>query len=503
MFSSRRKPGTDESVPSREPAISRIRNRILDRAVCPRFLSKAAGSFRLQLTAWYVLFFTLLLGGFSGFLYFLLERNLAARVDNSLASSTHTVSTLLAAELDELNGNSRAAAGEIVQELRLPSAHLAIYEDGKLLDCAPALRNLRLPLRDGVSALPFGEHGARIAVRQFRYKSRNFTIAVVEPFDAAAAQLGELRRVLYVAMPLAILIAGLGGYVLASKSIAPLNSISEQAEAITDRNLHTRLDVRGARLEFARLASVFNELLSRLDRSFERMRDFMADASHELRTPLSIIRGEAEVALSHVRQPAEYRESLAIIQDEATRLTRLVEDLLNLARADAGHDRLQPEELYLNDLIEECCRPAQAQARQKGVRLVTSVNSDVPFRGDARLLRRLISNLLDNAIRYTPSGGQVEVRLETAAAEARLTIADTGIGIPAESLDEIFERFYRVDKSRSRAEGGFGLGLSIVKWITDAHRGRIEVVSKPGHGSVFTVLLPMPSTRAAERIASL
>jgi heavy metal sensor kinase len=405
----------------------------------------------------------------------------------------------MAAELEELNANSRAAAVEIVQELRLPSAHVAIYEDGRLLDCAAPLRNIALPLATGNFTLPFGAHGARMAVRPFHWKSRNFTIAVVEPLDAAAGQLQELRRVLYIALPLAILIAGLGGYVLASKSIAPLTSISEQAEAITDRNLNTRLDVRGARLEFARLAAVFNELLSRLDRSFERMRDFMADASHELRTPLSIIRGEADVALAHNRQPAEYRESLAIIQDEARRLTRLVEDLLNLARADAGHDQIQAEELYLNDLLDECCRSAQAQARQKGVRLVTTVNSDVPFRGDARLLRRLISNLLGNAIRYTPSGGQVNARLETAGQEAKLTIEDTGVGIPAESLDKIFERFYRVDKSRSRADGGFGLGLSIVKWIVDAHQGRIEVVSRPGEGSTFTVLLPMQSTLTPER----
>jgi two-component system OmpR family sensor kinase len=460
-------------------------------------------SFRWQLTAWYVLFFTLLLSGFSGFLYFLLARNLYGRVENSVASSVETVTTLLAAEMEELGGNSRAAAGEIVQELRLPSAYVAIYEDGRLLDCAAPLRKISLPLATGNFKLPFGAHGASIAVRPFHWKQRNFTIAVVEPLDIAAGELEALRHVLYVALPLAILAAGLGGYVLASKSIAPLTSISEQAEAITDRNLHTRLDVRGARLEFARLASVFNELLARLDRSFERMRDFMADASHELRTPLSIIRGEAEVALSHNRQPAEYRESLAIIQDEAGRMTRLVEDLLNLARADAGHDRLQTEELYFNDLVEECSRSAQAQARQKGVHLVTSVNSDVPFRGDARLLRRLISNLLDNAIRYTPSGGQVDARLENSGGEARLTITDTGVGIPAESLDKIFERFYRVDKSRSRAEGGFGLGLSIVKWIVDAHRGRIEVVSRPGEGSVFTVLMPMQPTLVSARIHSL
>jgi heavy metal sensor kinase len=443
------------------------------------------------------------LGGFSGFLYFLLARNLHARVENSVASSVETVSTLLAAELEELGGNARAAAGEIVQELRLPSAYVAIYEDGNLLDCAAQLRNVALPLHAGRSTMPFGSQGARIAVSPFRWKSRRFTIAVVEPLDAAAAELDALLHVLYIALPLAILIAGLGGYILASKSIAPLTTIAEQAEAITDRNLHTRLQIGGAQLEFARLAAVFNALLSRLDRSFERMRDFMADASHELRTPLSIIRGEADVALTQNRQPAEYRESLAVIQDEARRLTRLVEDLLNLARADAGYDRLQFEELYLNDLLDECCRSAQAQARQKGVRLIVLVNSDVPFRGDARLLRRMISNLLDNAIRYTQRGGQVDAALTTMAGEARLTIKDTGIGIPAESLDRIFERFYRIDKSRSRAEGGFGLGLSIVKWVVDAHGGRVEVHSRPGEGSVFTVVLPTPSMAVPPRPVSL
>lgn len=219
-------------------------------------------SFRLQLTAWYVLFFTVLLAGFSGFLYFLLVRNLHARVDNSLESSVETVSALLAAELEELGGNSRAAAGEIVQELRLPSAYVAVYEDGRLLECAAPLRKIALPLAPGSSTLRFGAHDAKIAVRPFHWKSRNFTIAVVEPLDVVAVQLEALRHVFYIALPLAILIAGLGGFLLASKSIAPVVSISEQAEAITDKNLHTRLQVVGARLEFARLTGVFNELLA-------------------------------------------------------------------------------------------------------------------------------------------------------------------------------------------------------------------------------------------------
>ncbi len=176
-----------------------------------------------------------------------------------------------------------------------------------------------------------------------------------------------------------------------------------------------------------------------------------------------------------------------------------MEDLLNLARADAGHDQLRPEEIYLNDVLEECCRSAQAQARQKGVRLVTPENPDVALRGDAQLLQRLISNLVDNAIRYTPAGGKVEARIETGDGQARLTISDTGVGIPASALDQIFERFYRVDKSRTRAEGGFGLGLSIVKWIVDAHQGQIRVESRINEGTTFTVLLPMQASPAPHR----
>jgi heavy metal sensor kinase len=461
-------------------------------------------SFRLQLTAWYVLFFTLLLAGFSGFVYFLLARNLNARVDESLTGTLRTLATLFNDELDEIGGNAHAAASEMVRELRLPPIEVALFEDGHLLDAGEPVRRTSIPLTPGASTLNgFGAHGARVMASPFRWKTRNFTLVVMEPLDQVAGQLEAFRHVSYIALPLAILIAALGGFVLASKSIAPINSISEQAEAITHKSLHTRLRTPGARLEFARLVSVFNELLGRLDRSFESMRDFMADASHELRTPLSVIRGEAEVALAQNREPADYRESLGIIQDEARRLTRLVEDLLNLARADAGHHQLRVEEVYLNDLLEECSRSAQAQARQRGVHLVCRQNQDMPFRGDPELLRRLISNLLDNAIRYTPSGGRVEATLEAHAGEVTLKVADTGVGIPAEAIGKIFERFYRVDKSRSRAEGGFGLGLSIVKWIVEAHHGRIEVESRPQEGTVFTVRLPLAAAATPQPVNSL
>jgi len=215
----------------------------------------------------------------------------------------------------------------------------------------------------------------------------------------------------------------------------------------------------------------------------------LADASHELRTPLSVIRGEADVALAQERSPAEYRQSLAIILDESRRLSRLVEDLLNLARADAGRVKLDVREFYFNDLLGDCCRSVQAQAAARSIAFEYQAPGDIPFHGDEGLLRRLVVNLLDNAIRYTPPGGRVSASLESEGPDLRMRIANTA-SIPPEAAAHLFERFYRADKARSREDGGFGLGLSIVKWIAESHHGAVELDSRPREGTTFTVTLP-------------
>src|SRR5271157_5401349 len=266
--------------------------------------------------------------------------------------------------------------------------------------------------------------------------------------------------------------------------------MAEQSRHITGHNLDSRLEIGNAARELAVLASSFNELLSRLDQTFESMRRFVADASHELRTPISVIRGEADVALSQERSSAEYRESLAIILDESRRLSRLVDDLLNLARADAGNVKLQVREFYFNDLLAESCRSVQALAAARSIKLECQCSEDVPFHGDEELLRRLVVNLLDNAIRYTPRGGQVCASLNANGGELRIQVSDTGAGIPPEAVPHVFERFYRGDQARSRQEGGFGLGLAIVKWIAESHKGEVDLASRPGQGSTFTVTLP-------------
>jgi len=456
-------------------------------------------SFRLQITAWYLLLFTVLFAAFSLFLYSVLARDLSRRLDQSLSSTARTAAGLFGDELTELKGDAPAAAAEAIAELGLRGMSIAVFDGRKLLASSAPLENREwfdMAARAAGGAPEFhatiasyGKYGARVVAYPFHAGSRRFVLLAAEPLDSNMAELAFVRHLLYLAFPLVVLIAGIGGFLLATRSLAPVRSMADQARRITDKNLNIRLDIGAAHQELQVLADSFNELLSRLDQSFETMRRFVADASHELRTPLSVIRGEADVALAQDRGPGEYRESLAIIQDEARRLSRLVEDLLNLARADSGHVSLRVEEFYLNDLLAECCRSLEAAAGARQIDLECRCPGDVAFRGDQELLRRLVLNLLDNAVRYTPAGGKILVSLEAATSELRILVSDTGIGIPPEAAPYIFGRFYRGDQARSRQNGGFGLGLSIVKWIAESHKGTVKVTSEPGKGSTFTVQL--------------
>ena len=457
-------------------------------------------SFRLQLTAWYLLFFTLLFMLFSIFLYQVLARALHKRMDETLSSELNTGIGLFGAEMAELRDDAHAAAAEAMSEIKIRGVLVAVFQDGQLLASTAPFKNAELSaiaaraaaahdeeILSGVAH--YGVSGGRAVARRFMIGSRPYVLIAVGSLDAVTADLAVVRNVIYVALPLAVLLAGIGGFILATKSLAPLRWMADQARTITDKNLHSRLDIGAANDELQLLSKSFNELLSRLDRSFETMRRFVADASHELRTPIAIIRGEADVALNQERRPAEYRDSLAIIQDEARRLSRLIDDLLNLARADSGHVTLRIEEFYFSDLLADCCRSLHIVADAKRITLECRCPEDVSFSGDQELLRRLILNLLDNAIRYTPEGGKISVELERNGGELRLQVADTGVGIDPEAAGHVFERFYRGDQARSRQNGGFGLGLSIVRWIAESHNGTVEVVSKPGKGSTFTVLL--------------
>lgn len=458
-------------------------------------------SLRGRLTTWYVALFSLVFALFSIFLYGMVSSALRERVDAALRSDADTAGGMFLDELDEAKGDVRTAANETAKGMRLHDALVAVVADGALLAATDETRLRESgsiaslvahpPGESEVAELPeFGPHGARAMVRTARADGVAVLVVALEPLDAIAGDLAVLRRVIFIALPLALGIAGMGGYLLTRRGLMPLRVMGSQAREISGASLSRRLEIGAAAEELGALAGSFNELLGRLDQSFETMRRFVADASHELRTPLSVIRGEADVALAKERGAESYRESLAIILDESRRLSRLVDDLLNLARADSGRLKLQAQDFYLNDLMAECCRSAQPMAGSRGVEVECRCAADTPFRGDEELLHRLVMNLLDNAIRYTPAGGKITAGLEAESSEVRITITDTGAGIAPEAEAHVFERFYRADEARSRKDGGFGLGLAIVKWVAEAHRGGVRVASRPGVGSAFTVTLP-------------
>ena len=430
-------------------------------------------TFRFRLTIWYVGLFAALFAGFSIFVYSLLSRALSARVEETLISEVNTAAVMLPDEIGETAGDYTKAANEVLSELQFRGGTIAIFRGDRLI-----ASNGPLPAGPGI----------RSARRSVTVGANQFEIVAMEPPGGIDADLRVVRGVILIGLPLFLALAGLGGYFIAKRNLKPLEMMSTQAQRITSSNLHTRLDPGRAAEELAVLAESFNELLIRLDQSFDTMRRFVADASHELRTPLSVIRGEADVALAQDRTAAEYRESLAVVLDESRRLSRMVEDLLNLARADAGRVVLHVRPFYFNDLLAECCRSLEGLAQGRGVAIDCRPAPDVSFTGDEDLLRRLVINLLDNAIRYTPAGGRVTAEVQAKPNGVRLCIADTGVGIPADAAPHIFERFFRADKARTR--GGFGLGLSIVKWIAESHGGAVEMESRPAEGSTFTVTLP-------------
>jgi heavy metal sensor kinase len=312
--------------------------------------------------------------------------------------------------------------------------------------------------------------------------------------------LGELdtdRLVLSIAVPLGLLLAGLGGWFLARKSLAPVLAMSEQAHRIGAENLDQRLPMVNPRDELGRLAGTFNDLLSRLSSAFGVQRQFMADASHELRTPLSVIRTTTSVTLEKDRRSEEeYRGALAIVDGQSRRLTRIVDDMFKLARADAGRLTLHQHALYLDELLREMARAASVLGASKDVTVHLPSLPESPCYGDEDLLRQMISNLLDNAVKYTPRGGSVTLNLQRSNGSYYVSVSDTGIGIPMEAQAHVFERFYRVDRSDSGA--GAGLGLAIARSIAETHGGRLELERSDERGSTFVAVLPASQDPAVE-----
>jgi heavy metal sensor kinase len=290
--------------------------------------------------------------------------------------------------------------------------------------------------------------------------------------------------------PVALALAGGGGWLLASRALGPVDSMTRTARKIKAARLNERLVKSGANDELDRLADTLNDMLARLESAFTEMRQFTADASHELQTPLTILRGEIEVALRTRRNPEEYEQVLKSALEEVDRISRLVEGLLLLARSDSGVLRLDMVPVDLVTEGEDVLARLTPMARARGVNIGLGGIQPVDVMADAVHVRRLLFNLVDNAIKYTPAGGTVRLSIGRTGPWSFIMIEDTGIGIPPDEQEKIFQRFYRSPEDRSGMHGGSGLGLSLVKSIVDAHGGKIEVKSTPGEGSTFTVFLP-------------
>jgi heavy metal sensor kinase len=313
--------------------------------------------------------------------------------------------------------------------------------------------------------------------------------------------LRSLMGLMCFAVPVALLLAGVGGFFLASRALRPVDRITQTAQSISARDLNERIDYQGPDDEVGRLATTFDRMLDRLQAGFEREKRFTSDAAHELRTPLTALKGRIGVTLGQGRQPTEYQDALRDMETQVDRLIRLSNDLLFIARL--GHkERLeQPSDIALDDLIAALLDQVRPLAEAKTISLTGSVPPGLTIRGNMDLLIRLFLNLLDNAIKYTPAGGEVAVTAERQTERLCVHVRDSGPGIPPEQQPHLFERFYRVEKDRARptraggsVQGGAGLGLAIAQEIAQAHGGRLQVRSQPGQGSTFTFCLPAPPT---------
>src|SRR6267142_3967361 len=449
-------------------------------------------SIRLRLTLWYLLVFGSLLVVFSIYIYSVVSNDMHKRFDASLLRTAQSMANYFSEFSDR--DSVEQEAKETINSLKEGRESAAIFREGQLLaanndEVVAALTGTRILDASGADRKPAfatePDLNKRLVVYPFQYKRINYVSAVLEPLDKLEGQIGHIRKLFLFGFSTVLLLAAASGFMLAQKSLKPMVTISAQAEHINARNLNERLQVTNPDDELGRLAGVFNALLSRLDTSFHVMREFTADASHELRTPLTIVQGEADVALSHEHSVSEYQQSLSIIRNQSKRMARIVSDMLSLARADAGEQHLSKEDLYLNDLVMESCHAAQALATPRCIRLSCDASEDLVFHGNEELLRRMIFNVVDNAIRYTPDGGSVSVKLTSESATAQLAVSDTGIGIPPECAGRVFDRFYRVGDARPPTNGGSGLGLSIVKLAAESHQGSVELTSEPGHGSTF------------------
>jgi heavy metal sensor kinase len=480
----------------------------------PRDIWHARGTLRVRLTLWYVALLTIILLAFSGYLYVSLSRSLYAEIDRSLALQAQRMNPPPERIGSEPRGNPSSPRSGGGFRLLIAGTVVAVYDPsgqellfGDAWQELPVLgearataaqggRDLRtVALDDGaewrVLTVPLERDGRLLAIAQLGRSEADLHSA-----------LDQLLLQMATAIPLTLLLAVAVGLFLAGRALDPIDRITRTADQISAEDLSRRLDLPANDDEVGRLAATFDRMLDRLDQAFQRQRQFTADASHELRTPLAMLRGQLDVALERRRPADEYEQVLGSMRDDVHRMDQLLGELLTLARADAGELRLTREPLDLGDLVTDVVAAMEPLARGRGIDLRCGEVEPIDIEADQTRLTQLVVNLLDNGMKYTPSGGSVTVSLGRRDGHATLRVADTGVGIAKKHLPHLFDRFYRVDEARSRAEGGAGLGLAISRWIAQIHGGSIGVQSEVGRGTTITVDLPVDDRNAPSNDAA-
>ncbi len=331
----------------------------------------------------------------------------------------------------------------------------------------------------------------RLTSRLHHMQGRSVVVRLAVSEEPLWDEFWDMVSVLGLGLPVIVILIGIAGYVVAGRAIKPVEAMAQRAGRISAEHLNERLIIDNADDELGRLGTAFNQTLARLETSFDQLRRFTADASHELRTPLTAIRSVGEVALQTHGDAPYYRDMIGSMLEEVDRLTRLVESLLTISRADAGHIQLQKSSVVLLDLAQESAALLDVLAEEKNQTIVVGGDPSVTIWADRLILRQALINLIDNAVKYSPAGGKIRVQVHAANGNAVVEILDSGPGIPPEHAQKVFERFYRVDKARSRAEGGAGLGLSIVQWAVSAHGGKVELKQDTAPGCAFLIHLPL------------
>jgi len=436
-------------------------------------------SLRSRLTLWYTVVLVVVLSAFAIGIVWMQGRIGVQNLDRELAEAEETAVKIVGNELEE-RAPATAAAAEATETLGAATLAIAVFDaHGAMLSSKTA----GVPI-DQIEASP----GWRTRARTRTIDGTPFRILIAIPLAGVQREQHEVREAMLIAIPILLLLAGAGGWWIASIGLAPITAMAGRAVRLPLTGTEDLGDAR-RHDELGQLTRAFNGLVARLRAALQTQRQFMADASHELRTPVSIIRSAAEVGLSRERRDeADYRETLAIARDQARRLTRLVEDMLVLARADAGGYPIRPVELDLGEVVDDCRRAVRVIAAERGVAVQAgAAGREVPFRGDEDLLRRLVVNLLHNAIQHTRPGGSVAVTLASENGHVQIRVADGGTGIPEADRARIFDRFVRLDEARTG--NGAGLGLPIAKWIAEAHGGTLALETTAPTGSTFCATL--------------